>query len=87
MSSYQIQLTSKAVKDLKKLPPSLQQRITTNIRQLSTERHPPQFKTLAGHDIAQFRLRIGDYRVLYDVYDANQVVLILRIGHRRDIYR
>jgi len=87
MSIYQLQISSKAQKDLKKIDKKIQQRIIKEVFKLKKDRHPQQFKPLVGLKIAQFRLRIGDYRVLYDVYDQDKVVLILRIGHRKDIYR
>ena len=87
MAGYSIQITSRAQKDFKKLDKAVKERITKAILKLETDRYPSQFKSLLGHNIAQFRLRIGDWRVLYDVYDQAKVVLILRIGHRKDIYR
>jgi len=87
MSRYQIYLTTRAEKDFKKLSPQVKDRIKKEILRLETSRYPQQFKSLVGKDIAQFRLRIGDYRVLYDVYDDDKEVLIFRIGHRKEIYR
>ena len=87
MVKYKIQITSRAKKDFQKLVPEIQIRITKAILKLETNRTPQQFKPLLGKDIAQYRLRVGDYRVLFDVYDEEKVVLILRLGHRRDIYK
>jgi mRNA interferase RelE/StbE len=87
MSKYSVQLTSHAVKDLKKLTPSIRQKIIKQIQALSSNRFPPQFKALVGKNVAQYRLRVGDYRILYDVYEVEQVILILRLGHRKDIYQ
>ncbi len=87
MNPYQIQLTSKAEKQLRKLSPSIRKKILVEILKLAQERFPNKFKPLIGKKSAQFRIRIGDYRVLYDVYDDDAVVLILIVGHRRDIYR
>lgn len=87
MTSYQIEISSRAQKDFKKLDPKVRERITKAILSLETNRYPQQFKALVGHEIAHFRLRIGDYRILYDMYTEDQTVLILRIGHRKDIYR
>lgn len=87
MIKYQIQITSTAQRDFKKLDPQIQKVIQKVILRLEENRTPQQFAPLMGKDIAQFRLRVGDYRVLYDVYDDDRVVLILRIGHRKDIYR
>ncbi|OGY18713.1 MAG: hypothetical protein A2900_02310 [Candidatus Chisholmbacteria bacterium RIFCSPLOWO2_01_FULL_50_28] len=87
MSRYKIYLTTRAEKDFKKLSPQVKERIKTETLRSETSRYPQQFKSLVGNDISQYRLRIGDYRVLYDVYGDDKVVLILRIGHRKDIYR
>lgn len=85
--TFLIHLTSRAQKDFKKLDRQIQQKISDAIFSLETDRHPRQFKALVGHEIAHYRLRVGDYRILYDVYDDDSVVLVLRIGHRKDIYR
>lgn len=87
MSKYKVIITTKAQKDFKKLDPKIKNKIASEILLLETNRTPQQFKPLKGHEIAQYRLRIGDYRILYDVYDEDREVLILRIGHRKDIYR
>lgn len=87
MIKYRIQIASRAQKDFKKLHPLIQRRITDAILSLETNRHPQQAKYLRSNAIAQFRLRVGDYRILYDAYDDDSVVLVLRIGHRKDIYR
>ena len=87
MSKWRIRITTKAQRDFKKLDPVVRKRIETAIYKLETDRMPQQFKPLVGRAISQFRLRVGDWRVLYDLYGEDEVVLILRIGHRRDIYR
>lgn len=84
---YQIQISTKAKKDLRRIDRKAQQRIIKATLKLKTQRRSQQFKPLVGSKVAQFRLRVGDFRVLYDVYDQDQVVLILRIGHRKEIYR
>ena len=86
-TKYSIQFTSKAKKDLKKLNSQVQKRIIVAIESLQVNRHPQQFKPIVGKNIAQFRIRVGDYRILYDTYDQDKTVLILRIGHRKWIYK
>jgi mRNA interferase RelE/StbE len=86
-AKYSVQLSKRAHKDFQKLDPSLQKPIHQALIKLTTSRTPQQFKSLKGKSIAQYRLRVGDYRILYDVYDEDYVVLILRLGHRKDIYR
>ncbi|MFH2085234.1 MAG: type II toxin-antitoxin system RelE/ParE family toxin [bacterium] len=87
MRPYEIQLSLKARKQLKKLNPQVRNVIIPEIQKLAKERFPNQFKHLTKHKTADYRLRVGDYRVLYDVYDGDGVVLILAVGHRQDIYR
>lgn len=70
-----------------RLDKSVQKRIVNAILNLKSNRRPQQFRPIVGKRIAHFRLRVGDYRALYDVYDQNKIVLILRVGHRKDIYR
>jgi len=62
------------------------QRVNTAIRALSENPHPPDSKKLQGEDHL-YRIRIGDYRVLYMVQDERLIVLVVDVGHRRDIYR
>jgi mRNA interferase RelE/StbE len=56
------------------------------IRALGADPRPPGCKELAG-DIAYYRIRVGDYRVLYEVRDREILVLVIKIGHRREVYR
>lgn len=86
-SSFSIQLTRRAQKDFQKLDPSIQKPILKTIKNLTSRRYSNQYKALKGRNIAQYRARVGDYRILYDRYDEDLVILILRIGHRKDIYR
>lgn len=86
-NEYVIGLTSKAEKDLKRLTKQVRARVIGKIYKLKVDRYPQQYKRLIGKDMARFRLRIGDYRVIYDVFDNNKTVVIYRIGHRKEIYR
>ncbi len=87
MTKYRIKITSRAQKDYKKLDPQVREKISRKILGLENNPFPSQFKPLTGTGTAQYRLRVGNYRVLYDVYDDAREVLILRLGHRKDIYR
>jgi len=64
---------------------AMSERIGERIEALAIEPHPPQSQRLTG--LPGFRLRVGDYRVLYEVDDAAGLVLILRVRHRREAYR
>ncbi len=84
---YKIFLSSKAEKDIKKLDVKVRERVLRAIQKLSLNRYPQQFKSLVGSKIAQCRVRVGDYRILYDIHDNDKTVFVIRVGHRRDIYR
>lgn len=86
-TSYSISISSKAKKNLKGIDKTVRNKLIEKILRLKKNRYSQQFKPLMGKSIAQFRLRIGDYRVLYDVYDEDETVLILRIGHLKHIYK
>jgi mRNA interferase RelE/StbE len=61
------------------------ERVRDAIRALGQDPRPPGSRQLAGRD--GWRLRVGDYGVIYDIDDAQHVVTVLHIGHRRDVYR
>jgi mRNA interferase RelE/StbE len=87
MSSYQVLLTDKAKRDLKKIDRTQIKRIDSAILALETRPYPQGAKHLIAQDLAQFRIRVGNYRILYDIDEKNKKIIIFRIGHRKDIYR
>lgn len=84
---YEIVLASKAERELKSLSPEFINRIDHKIRQLTINPRPPQTTKLISKDKPGWRIRVGDYRILYQVDDEKKLVLIYRIKHRRDVYR
>lgn len=80
-------VTPHAVRDLKRLPKETLRRIDRAIFKLRKEPYSAGVKHLRDSKLADFRIRIGDHRILFDVDEAKKVVLILRVGHRKDIYR
>lgn len=82
---YSIRFHNKAVKQLKKIPRKTQINIMKVIEQLKTVPKPRGSK-LKGEE-AVYRVRCGDYRIIYDVVDKDVIIFILRIGHRREIYK
>lgn len=86
MSRYEVKIARRAVKSLARLPRREQQRIRAAIDLLADEPRPPGCVALKGEDRA-YRVRIGDYRIVYEVHDDRLVVLVVRVGHRRDVYR
>jgi mRNA interferase RelE/StbE len=83
--SYQVNLPKIVQKQLNALPQEIKQRILKSLVQLQEEPRPVNSLQMKGGQ--GFRLRIGDYRVLYDIDDSKQILNLRRIGHRREIYR
>lgn len=84
--SYRLELSSRALRDLKKLPEQVRQRLQPHIESLATDPRPPGVVKLEGTENG-YRIRIGDYRVLYEIHDAVLRVAVVKVGHRRDVYR
>ena len=83
---YAVQLVPAAVRQLRKLPPDARRRIQAVIELLAETPRPPGAKKLTGSN-GDWRVRTGDYRIIYEIQDAQLVVLVLAMGHRRDIYQ
>lgn len=86
MSLYQVEIARRAVKSLARLPRVEQQKVRAAIDLLAEEPRPPNCTKLAGEQ-SVYRVSVGDYRILYEVFDQRLVVLVVRVGHRRDVYR
>lgn len=85
--SYRVEVSRKVEKFLAGLrDPELQRRIVTAMRGLEENPRPPGSVKLSGSDDL-FRVRVGDYRILYRVEDERLFVLVVDVGHRREIYR
>jgi mRNA interferase RelE/StbE len=85
VASFELQIKPSAVKDIEALPQKDRRRIIARIQGLSSDPRPPGCERLSGHEL--YRVRQGNYRVLYTVQDADVVVVVVRIGHRREVYR
>ena len=83
---YAIQIKASALKALEKLPQALRVRIRDRIAALAANPRPPGAVKLSAADDF-WRIRAGDWRVVYAVLDRRLIVLVVRIGHRRDVYR
>ena len=84
--SYRLEFTTGADRQFRNLPKDVQERLTPHIDALIRNPRPSGIKKLKGDDNA-YRLRVGDYRVLYEIHDMRLLVLVVKIGHRREIYR
>ena len=85
MSAYRIEIETHAVKALAKLDKPVRRRIQTAIDQLADNPRPTGVAAVKSPP-GCLRLRVGDYRVLYEVQDHHLVVLVIDLGHRREIY-
>ena len=86
MASYEIEISRSAEKQLRKLPRTDQERILNAILPLADDPLPRGARKLSGYDDV-FRIRVGHYRILYSISSGKLVVIILKIGHRRGVYR
>ena len=86
MTRYSVEIAQQAIKSIAKLPRQEQQRIRAAIDLLADEPRPPGCVALSGEDSA-YRVRVGDHRIVYEVFDKRLVIQVVRVGHRRDVYR
>ena len=84
--SHQVLIERRALKELSKLPPDVARRTTLAMDGLATQPRPPGARKLQGSR-DQWRIRVGDYRILYEINDRAREVRVFAIGHRREIYR
>ncbi len=82
--SYEVRIARSAEKEMKRLRGAVHARISKRILSLMENPRPRGVKKLSGR--AEYRLRVGDYRILYVIDDRNHVIVILAFGHRRDAY-
>ncbi len=85
-SYYAISYERAAAKELSKLDKQTARRIIRSINDLRQNPHPPGCRQLVGYD-RLWRIRVGDYRVVYFVDGDTLIVLIVRVAHRREVYR
>ena len=83
---YELQIERGAEKDMKRLPPLIFRRVASAVQDLKSVPRPVGTKKLAGAE-GGWRIRIGDYRVIYDIDDAAKRVRVWRVRHRREAYR
>jgi len=83
---YSIQFTSRARRDLEGLDRAVQRRLRTHIDRLAANPIPAGAKKLQGGE-PYYRIRVGDYRVVYQVEGKQLVVIVVKIGHRKEVYR
>jgi len=85
MAAYKIYFKKSVLKDIKKIPDKDLKRIITRIESLSENPKPPGHEKLSDEDL--YRIRQGNYRIVYSIRKEKLYIWIIKIGHRRDIYR
>jgi mRNA interferase RelE/StbE len=88
---FNIELTAKAEKELKKLPRQIAFKITDKISRLAIEPRPQGHKKLTNFHVPNapdelYRIRIGDYRVVYSIEDDRLVIVVVKVAHRKEVY-
>ncbi|QSV64368.1 MAG: type II toxin-antitoxin system RelE/ParE family toxin [Dolichospermum sp. DL01] len=84
--TYEIIITKTIQKQLDNLPNNIQERVYEKIAQLAEEPRPDGVVKLKGYD-NEYRIRIGDYRLVYEIRDEQLIVLLVQCKHRRDVYK
>ncbi len=82
---YKLYIEKSAQKELSKIPHPDQTRIINAIQNLAEDPRPSGVKKLSGRDA--WRIRVGKYRVIYEVHDDKLIILVISIGQRKDIYQ
>ena len=85
MASYRLALTESAEKELHRLTKTVVERIAARIEKLSASPRPNGCKKLKG-GANEWRIRVGDYRIVYSIDDAQKLVDVVRIAHRKEVY-
>jgi mRNA interferase RelE/StbE len=85
MASYELVFRKSVAKDLRAFPKKDVKRIMQRIRALVLDPRPPGCEKLSGQE--RYRVRQGAYRIIYEIVDATLLVLVVKVGHRRDVYR
>jgi mRNA interferase RelE/StbE len=85
VASYRLVIKPSAAKEIEALPKQDRRRVVARIMSLSSDPRPAGCEQLSGRD--QYRIRQGNYRILYAIQDSDLVVVVAKVGHRRDVYR
>jgi mRNA interferase RelE/StbE len=85
MASYELAFKKSVAKDLRVFPKQDVKRIMQRIRSLADDPRPVGCEKLSGQE--RYRVRQGAYRIIYEIEDDRLIVLVVKVGHRRDLYR
>jgi mRNA interferase RelE/StbE len=84
--TYEVSLAPAAARQMRKFDPQVRRRVQAVIELLATDPRPPSATRLVGGG-GEWRVRTGDYRIVYEIEDGRLLVLVLSVGHRREIYQ
>jgi mRNA interferase RelE/StbE len=82
---YRVELAARAERAFRDLPADVQRRLVPAIEALAQDPRPPRCKKLSGEE-SVWRIRVGDYRIVYQIRENELRVLVIKVGHRREIY-
>jgi mRNA interferase RelE/StbE len=83
---YRVEFTRRAERELRELIPDIQTRVAEAVKRLEQNPRPPGCKKLHGEK-SLWRVRVGDFRIVYRVHDDVLQVLVIKIGNRKDVYQ
>ena len=86
MPPYALRFSKRVEKELGALPLEIRERLVRAAESLPVDPRPSGCKKIVGEERA-YRIRVGNYRMVYEVHDGELVILVVRAGHRRDVYR
>jgi mRNA interferase RelE/StbE len=84
--NYTVEISSLAARQIKKLPPETQIQVVAELAALAQQPRPDGVTKIKGEE-KTYRLRVKKYRIVYEILDEQLVVLIVKVGHRREVYR
>lgn len=84
--AYTVEISPAAKRQIRKLDRPVQGRIIRRLEELQSDPRPPDVEKLEGGE-NDYRVRVGEYRIVYEIRDKTLLVLVLKVGHRREIYR
>jgi len=85
VASYRILIRRSAAKEIEAVPLKDRRRVVARIESLANNPRPVGCEKLSGED--KYRIRQGDYRIVYEIVDTDLIVTVVRMGNRRDVYR
>ena len=85
MANYKVEIKKSAQKEIENLPSVILKKIVAKIQTLSSEPRPNGSKKLTSDE--KYRLRVGDYRILYSIEDDKLIIFVVKVGHRKSVYQ